>query len=148
MHYTPNRFAVLRYLFERFEQALGLGALLAIVTTTGWLPIPVAVAAFILVIAICASPVYKACQRIREQRLEIVDNALLVHQGKSGTQRYPLADFHIVLYKSRDNKVYEFKLYTENSNIKLRHIDGLHELFMEICQHVTQRKKVRWWQFL
>lgn len=148
MHYTPNRFAVLRYLFERLEQALGLGALLAIVTTTGWLPLPLAAAAFLLIIALCANPVIKACQRIREQRLEILDGALLVHQGKQGTQRYPLKDFHIVLYKSRDNKVYEFKLYTDNDNLKLRHIDGLHELFLEICQSVSQRKKVRWWQFL
>jgi len=148
MQYTANRYAVLRYLYERFEQALGLGALLAIVTTTGWLPISVAATAFILVVAICAGPVVRKCRRIASQRLEIIDGELRLYELDEEPRRFALTDFHIVLYKSRKNRVYEFKLYTDNDNLKLRHIDGLHELFIEICHVVQQRKKVRWWQFL
>ena len=68
--------------------------------------------------------------------------------GEDEVTTYPLADFHIVLYKSRDNKVYEFKLYTETDTLKLRHFDQLHDLFIEICRVVEHRKKARWWQFL
>jgi len=148
MVYRPNRFAILRYLFERFEQALGLGALLAIVANTGWLPIPVAAAAFILILALSAAPVVKASRRIQNQQVEIKDGDLIVRYGEDEVTTYPLADFHIVLYKSRDNKVYEFKLYTETDTLKLRHFDQLHDLFIEICRVVEHRKKARWWQFL
>ncbi|MBY4675721.1 hypothetical protein [Marinobacterium arenosum] len=148
MVYQTTSLAALRFLFETFEQAIGLGALLALFGSVDLFSIELAAALFLLVVLLRLPNVITEFRRIRSQRLQVAEGVLQVNYGDQSIRSLPLADVHALLYKTYRGQVSELKLYADQQTLKLRHVEQMNRLFEEIQPFIPYRKKVRWWQFL
>lgn len=148
MVYQTTPLASLRLLFEKFEQAIGLGALLALFSSVGLLNIQLAAALFVLILLLRLPGVLSELRQVRTQRLRVEEGVLKVDYADQPAQRLPLTDVQALLYKTYRGQVSELKLYADQQSLKLRHIAQMNQLFEEIRPFIPYRKQVRWWQFL
>ena len=147
MVFEQGRSAIYRYLFKRFEMALGLGLILLLAINEQMISSLIAALIFSALVLLSVPNVLKGLQAMQGAKLSIEDD-IIVLTTKHSRQQYKLNEFKIILYKKNANKVTAFAIMAENHGVVIEHYQQMNEIFSILSKRVSLCKKIPWWQRL
>lgn len=147
--YQHSQGAVQKFLFEKCESLIGLGAILGLAVFTDLIRLFFAIVIFALLAAVFFHDVKSRIAQIRSVRIRVAKGNLIFLHGDGEEETYPLLAFDKVQLK-RDSAgaVRVFKLFGASKSVKVQHVDGLDSLYREVAPFIREKEQVRWWWLL